>query len=636
MLTYRKLLILALQGLLVICTYYCSFLLRFDFTVTPSMREVFILTLGAVVEVKLLALVYFDLDSGWWRYVGMSDLRDIAKASLLSSAVIFLFVTYLIRPESFPRSVYVIDFILTIFVIAGARVLVRAYTEDVKKDTAQKNTLIAGAGRAGTELVRELKQNPDLDYSVVGFVDDDPTKLGIRIHGTTVLGTTEKIPELIEKYEIKCVLIAIPSATGRTVEQIVSKCRSAKVEFKILQALGTRLNGNHSTSTQVSNLRLEHLLGRPPARLDIGKISTKLKGKVLLVTGAGGSIGSELCRQVAKFNPKKLVLFERSENDLFKISSELSASFPGLNFIPVVGDILDVGRLRETFALHRPHSVFHAAAYKHVPMMEMNCFQAVTNNVFGTYNVALVARQFEAEDFVQISSDKAVNPSNIMGVTKRISELVNLALQDQKTRFVILRFGNVLGSNGSVVPIFERQIANGGPVLVTHPDATRYFMTIPEAVQLVLQASTMGRGGEIFILKMGEPVRIAELANQLIRLAGYEPGKEIKVVFTGLRPGEKLVEELLLAQEGISTTSHEEVCVLRGGFVDFARLRKSLDDLARIVETKNVDALVAKLCEIVPEYTPSDEMLALCEVDKHDLTSKYRHASTLLPHDAVA
>jgi FlaA1/EpsC-like NDP-sugar epimerase len=636
MLTYRKLLILALQGVLVICTYYCSFFLRFDFSIPPEMRQVFALTLGAVVVVKLLALVYFDLHCGWWRYVGMSDLWDISKASLLSSAVIFLFVTFVTRPESYPRSVYAIDFILTVFAIAGARVLVRSYTEDVKRGTAQKNTLIAGAGGAGTELVRQLKQNPDLDYSVIGLVDDDPTKLGVKIHGTKVLGTTENIPELIERYEIQCVLIAIPSADGRTVEQIVSKCRSAKVEFKILQALGTRLNGHHANSTRVGNLRLEHLLGRPPARLEVGKISSKLQGKVLLVTGAGGSIGSELCRQVAKFAPKRLVLFERSENDLFKISTELSASFPSLKFVPVVGDILDVGRLRETFALHRPNSVFHAAAYKHVPMMEMNCFQAVANNVFGTYNVALVARQFEAEDFVHISSDKAVNPGNVMGVTKRISELVILGLQDQQTRFVALRFGNVLGSNGSVVPLFERQIANGGPVLVTHADATRYFMTIPEAVQLVLQASTMGRGGEIFILKMGEPVRIVELANNLIRLAGYEPGKEIKIVFTGLRPGEKLVEELLLAQEGISSTSHEDVCVLTGGFVDFRRLRKSLDELARIVEARNVNALVAKLCEIVPEYTPSEEMLALCEVDKHDLTSKYRLASQLLSSDAVA
>jgi FlaA1/EpsC-like NDP-sugar epimerase len=640
MLTYRKLLILAIQSVLVICTYYCSFLLRCDFSVTPAMRQVFVQTLGVVFEVKLLVLVYYDLDSGWWQYVGMSDLWDITKASLLSSSVICLFVKFVTRPEMFPRSVYVIDFILTIFVIAGARFLVRTYTEGVKRETAQKNTLIVGAGRAGTDLVRQLKQNPDLDFNVIGFVDDDKTKLGVKIHGIRVLGAIKSIPELIDEYEIKCVVIAIPSASGRMVEQIVSNCRKAKVEFKILQALGARLTGQQSNSRQVRSLCLEHLLGRPPARLDIGKISSKLQGKVLLVTGAGGSIGSELCRQVAKFNPKKLVLFERSENDLFKISTELSAAFPKLNFVPVVGDILDVGALRDTFAMHRPSSVFHAAAYKHVPMMEMNCFQAVSNNVFGTYNVAMIARQFEAEHFVHISSDKAVKPSNVMGVTKRISELVILALQDQQTRFVALRFGNVLGSNGSVVPLFEHQIANGGPVLVTHPEATRYFMTIPEAVQLVLQASTMGHGGEIFILKMGDPVPIVKLANDLIRLSGYEPGKDIKIVFTGLRPGEKLVEELLLEQEGVLATSHEDVCVLNGGLVDFRRLMKSLDDLARIVETKNVDALVAKLCEIVPEYTPSGEILAMCEVGKHDQTSKFRHASSLLSSsdavDAVA
>lgn len=635
MLTYRKLIILALQGALVAFTYYWSFLLRFDFSIAPPMRHVLLETIGIVVGIRLLAIVYFGLSSGWWRYVGMSDLLDIAKASLTSSLVIYLVVKYGVHPPSYPRSVYVIDLLLNVVVISGARVLVRSYTEHVKVGAAQKNTLIAGAGRAGSELVRQLKQNPELDYRVMGFVDDDPTKLGIKIHGTKVLGSTDRITSLIDTYGIQCVLIAIPSATGHTIEQIIGKCRAAKVEFKILQALGSRLNGHHPGTTKVGNLRLEHLLGRPPARLEFDKISCKLQGKVLLITGAGGSIGSELCRQVARFNPKKVVLFERSENDLFKICTELSTTFPGLNYVPVVGDILDVSVLRETFAMHRPNSVFHAAAYKHVPMMEINCFQAVTNNVFGTYNVALVARQFEAEDFVHISSDKAVNPSNVMGVTKRISELVILALQDQKTRFVVLRFGNVLGSNGSVVPLFEQQIASGGPVLVTHPDATRYFMTIPEAVQLVLQASTMGHGGEIFILKMGDPVKIVDLANNLIRLSGYEPGKEIKVIFTGLRPGEKLEEELLLEQEGISSTYHEQVCVLRGGDVDFQKLRTSLDELARIVETKNVYALVKKFCELVPGYTPSAEILALCEVDKHDLTFKYRQEISLLS-DAAA
>jgi FlaA1/EpsC-like NDP-sugar epimerase len=631
MVNYRKLIIFAVQGILLALTYYCSFLLRFDYRLPPPNREIFVTTLGLVLVVKLVALWYFGLTSGWWRYVGMSDLLDITKTSLASSAVIYLLITFAIRPPFYPRSVYVIDCILTIVVIGGARFLVRSYTENVVQGTAQKNTLIVGAGTLGSELARQLRQIPDLDHHVVGFVDEDRSKIGAKIAGAKVLGTLEQISELIVEHEINSIIIALPSASGQTVNKIVQQCRSAKVELKILPALETRLKGHAADGlSHVSNLRLEHLLGRPPVRLEIGEISFKLQGKVLLVTGAGGSIGSELCRQLAKFRPKKLVLFERSENDLFKISSELSGTYPGLNFVPVVGDILDVVALRETFSLHRPHSVFHAAAYKHVPMMERNCFQAVTNNVFGTYNVALTARQFEAEEFVHISTDKAVKPCNIMGVTKRISELVILSLQDQKTRFVALRFGNVLGSNGSVVPLFERQIASGGPVLVTHPKATRYFMTIPEAVQLVLQASSMGRGGEIFILKMGDPVPIVELAQNMIRLSGYEPGKDIKIVFTGLRPGEKLVEELLLEQEGIAETSHEDIRVLNGGKVDFRWLSRMLDDMARIVERKNVDALVAKLREIVPEYTPSEEILALCELDRHDLTCKFRHASNEL------
>jgi FlaA1/EpsC-like NDP-sugar epimerase len=295
-----------------------------------------------------------------------------------------------------------------------------------------------------------------------------------------------------------------------------------------------------------------------------------------------------------------------------------------VNHIPVVGDILDVGLLREVFAAHRPHSVFHAAAYKHVPMMETNCFQAVTNNIFGTYNVALVARQFEVKDFVMISTDKAVKPTNIMGVTKRIAELIILGLQHQRTRFVAVRFGNVLGSNGSVLPIFEEQIRNGGPVTVTHPEAKRYFMLIPEAVQLVLQASTMGRGGEIFILDMGEDVKIDDLARNVIRLAGFEPGKEIKIVYTGLRPGEKLVEELRLQAEGPAPTNHEKIRVLQGGKVDFLQVRGWLDELSTLVESRNVHGLVKTLISLVPEYSPSEEILALCDVDRHDSIVRYR------------
>jgi FlaA1/EpsC-like NDP-sugar epimerase len=320
-------------------------------------------------------------------------------------------------------------------------------------------------------------------------------------------------------------------------------------------------------------------------------------------------------------------LFDRSENDLFKLCSELDSKFPMLDYVPAVGDILDVGALREVFAMHRPDSVFHAAAYKHVPMMERNCFQAVTNNIFGTYNVALVSTQYSVGDFVMISSDKAVNPTNIMGVTKRIAEMIILGLQHQKTRFMAVRFGNVMGSNGSVLPIFEEQIARGGPLTITHPEASRFFMTIPEAVQLVLQASSMGKGGEIFVLDMGEPVRIVDLARNLIRLSGFEPDREIRIVFTGLRPGEKLIEELQLEGEGIKRTAHEKIRVLDGGESNFIQVRAWLDDLAGIAEAKNVSGLIIKLKEIVPEYRPSREVLVLCEYDRHDLGWRYKRES---------
>ena len=346
---------------------------------------------------------------------------------------------------------------------------------------------------AGSAIMRELKQNPNSSYNPIGFVDDDPSKKGLKIHGAKVLGNTDQLTELIAKHDVECVLIAIPSAQGPEVAQIVRKVRECRVEFKILPTI-SELIDKPSSVNQVRKLRLEDLLNRRPVQLDFDQITAKLAGKTLLVTGAGGSIGSELVRQLARVNPRQLVLFERSENDLFKLCTELSNVFPKLNYVPVVGDILDVALLREVFSTYRPQSVFHAAAYKHVPMMERNCFQAVTNNIFGTYNVAMMARQHHSEDFVLISSDKAVNPTNIMGVTKRIAELTILGLRHSHTRFLAVRFGNVLGSNGSVVPLFEQQIAKGGPVTVTDPDARRYFMTIPEAVQLVLQASTMGRG----------------------------------------------------------------------------------------------------------------------------------------------
>jgi FlaA1/EpsC-like NDP-sugar epimerase len=381
-------------------------------------------------------------------------------------------------------------------------------------------------------------------------------------------------------------------------------------------------------------VRVEDLLGRQSVQTDLASIRNQLEGKVLLITGAGGSIGSELSRQVCNFAPRDVILLDRSENCLFKLGMELSTNRPQQHFVPVIADIQDVGAMREIFALHRPDIVFHAAAYKHVPLMEQSCFQAVTNNIFGTYNVALVARQFGCKTFVMISSDKAVNPTNVMGVTKRIAELITLGLQHEHTRYVAVRFGNVLGSNGSVVPIFQQQIAAGGPVTVTHPEARRYFMTIPEAVQLVLQASSMGVASDIFVLEMGQPVCIVDLARNLIRLSGLEPDQDIHIIYTGLRPGEKLVEELMLEGESVKPTSHPMIRVLDGGPLSIGQVQLWLDELSALVEAKNVYGLVQTFQRIVPEYKPSEDILALCEVDRHDMALMYRRARWRLWYSA--
>ncbi len=629
-LKYRSALIFSSQAVLIVLTYYASFLLRLDTDLDAASRAMFWKTLPFVLVIKLVLSYQCGLMHGWWRYVGISDLLDISKASLLSSSLIFCLVEAVLRLPGYPRSVVVIDLFLTIMVLGGARFAVRAYTERARTDGAQRNTLVVGAGEAGSAIVRELKQNPGLNYNPVGFVDDDLSKKGVKIHGVKVLGSTDALPELVKEHRASCVMIAIPQVKGRLVERIIAKCRECKVDFKILPPIGELINKPPSIS-QVRQLRVEDLLEREPVTLDMDQIRGRIEDKVLLVTGAGGSIGSELVRQAAALNPRQLVLLDRSENDLFKLGHELSRKFPHLDYVPVVGDIQDVTLLRDVFATHRPQSVFHAAAYKHVPMMERNCFQAITNNIFGTYNVALLSRQYRVEDFVLISSDKAVNPTNIMGVTKRVAELIMQGLQENgTTRFMAVRFGNVLGSNGSALPLFEQQIAAGGPVTVTHPDARRYFMTIPEAVQLVLQASSMGKGGEIFVLDMGEPVRILDLVRNLIRLSGFEPDRDIKIDFVGLRPGEKMFEELKLEGEDVKPTAHEKIRLLTGSRTTFEQISSWLDELSVLVQAKNVHGLVTKLVTIVPEYWPSPEIISLGAIDRHDQALNHQLARATL------
>jgi len=629
---YRKYVIVLFQAALLTVTYYCSFLLRFDFRLIDPYRTTCLVTLPLILLIKLPAFYYFRLFSGWWRYVGMSDLLDIIKAAAVSAPLVCAGVYVFHGFSNYPRSVFVIDAILTVFLVGGTRFAIRAYYESARLHLSHANTLIVGAGRAGSAVVRELKENEKLEYNPVGIVDDDPSKQGLKIQGVPVLGSTRELPRLIAKHDVAHILIAIPSATGKQMQRIIERCKESNVDFRTLPALADIINGSVSFGS-MRRVRVEDLLAREPVRLDLSRIRAKLEGKCVLITGAGGSIGSELARQIAQFNPGKLVLFDRSESDLFKIDLELSEGSASPNRVPVVGDILDVSRLREVFHGHKPHSVFHAAAFKHVPMMESNCFQAVTNNIFGTYNVALIAKQYGTGDFVMISSDKAVNPSNIMGVTKRVAELLILGLQRDATLFVSVRFGNVLGSTGSVIPIFEQQIANRKAITITHPEARRYFMTIPEAAQLVLQASTMGKGGEIFVLDMGEPVKVVDLAHTLIRLSGLEPDRDIPIVFTGLRPGEKLFEELQLEGEGIKPTAHQKIRVLEGGEVSFEQVGQWLEELTAIVGSKNVHNLVAKLKEIVPEYNPSKEILSLCEVDRFDRFVSYGRARSELKLD---
>lgn len=631
--SYRRWLILCCHILLLAIIYYSCFLLRLDFDVGRNYHLVFLKTLPALLLIKLTIFSFAGLLQGWWRYAGVGDLLDIVKSSAVSSVLIYVTIKLSFYHLGLPRSILLIDLLLTICVLGGLRLSLRVYQETSGRHVPRKNTLIVGAGQAGSKIAGELKSNSQLDLNPVGYVDDDPSKQHIKIQGIRVLGKISDVPKLVDQNRVACLLISMPSVDGGKLQSIVERCGKSRVEMRILPPVEKRLNGaNHIN--KVRNVRIEDLLGRPPVSLDMDSIRRKLTHKTLMITGAGGSIGSELVRQLAGFEPAKLLLFERAENELHKIDLELHTSHPELECIPIVGDILDVRLLHDVMNQYRPNSVFHAAAYKHVPMMEKNCFQAVVNNVFGTYNLALVAKHSGVDDFLMISSDKAVKPTNVMGVTKRVAELVILALQHQHTRFVSVRFGNVLGSNGSVLPLFEQQLAHGGPLTVTHVDARRYFMTIPEAVQLVLQASTMGKGGEIFVLDMGSPVKIVDLAKHLVRLSGLDPERDVPIVYTGLRPGEKLFEELQLDGEGIKPTAHPKIRVLDGGSVEFSKVSRWLDDLSGLVEAKNVSGLVQKLREIVPEYTPSAELVATCELDRHDVFSRYRQAQTELLHAA--
>ena len=588
-------------GLLCLSSY-SGFWLRFDGDIPDSAMEIFLHTLPVLVVVRLAMFLPFRLYGTVWRYTSLWDLRNIVGATLSGTLVFFLVVRYGFGVVNYPRSVYLIDAVVLIMLTVGFRVARRiGYPSFSRADT--KRVLIYGVGNAGERLARELRQNRSFGYRPVGFVDDDRGKTGQRIQGVKVLGTRDHLAAIMKDVAPDAILIAMPSIGAGAIRQIVKALISYNVSIKILPDLSVLLDGK-SEVNQLRNLSVEDLLHRPRVDLDRSLTAALLKDKRVLVTGAGGSIGSELCRQIASYSPECLILFERYENSLYAIHNELGQRAASLHIYPVIGDVTDRERLQLTMKAYEPQIVFHAAAHKHVPLMEYSPCEAVKNNVLGTRTVATLSEECNVERFIMISTDKAVRPTSVMGATKRVAELI---IQDMartcKTNFVTVRFGNVLGSNGSVVPHFLQQIKAGGPVTVTHPDVQRYFMVIPEAVELVLQAASLAHQGAVYVLEMGEQVKLQDLARQLIRLSGFVPDQEIPIIFTGLRPGEKLAEELVGPDETVMPSPLKGIMSVRLKEIPaYDWLASGVSELERWAYRQNADEVLARIGLLVPSF----------------------------------
>ena len=554
---YRRWIVVLLQLFLFTFSNYLAFYIRFDGDIPSHEFELFLRYLPLLLIIRTAFLFFFSLDRGLWRYVGLKDLMNITLAVSLGTAIFLFSVRYLLGETSYPRSIYAIDWILNILSLSGIR-LFRRFNEEISfRKPEKKRMIVIGAGSGGELLLRDVERSRNYPYEIIGFVDDDPKKKGLKIRGIPILGTRKELERIISREAPDEFLIAIPSLTSRQLDEIIKDLRDYGLPIKKLPGLWNILYGKEITN--IEPVEPEDILFRAPAPAKRKELKTFLMQRRIMITGAGGSIGSELSRQIAFFQPECLVLFERHEESLYRIDLELGKRDG--NTVPVVGDVLDGKRVEEVMRQYKPQIVFHAAAYKHVPLMEENPLEALKTNVIGTKVVAEAAMKCQSDRFILISTDKAVNPVSVMGMTKKWAEEVVKFLSEDSghTKYITVRFGNVLGSSGSVVPLFREQIRKGGPVSVTHPEVTRYFMTIPEAVDLVLQAAAMGEGGEIFVLDMGEPVKILDLAKRLISLYGYRPGVDIEIVFTGLRPGEKLYEELFNKDERVEKTNHLKI-----------------------------------------------------------------------------
>jgi len=613
-------LMLLADALSVSLALWLAYALRFDFfkssDFTANYQQQLFPSMGFSIPLKLLLFFLFGLYRGMWRYTNLHDMRKIMAATAVSSLLLVVVVNHIYTVQKFSRGLYLLDALLTFIFVAGLRIIVRECFALRTQGRAvnplrwglgidrpkRTRSIVIGAGYCGEHLLRELSVDKNAQYDVVCYLDDDPKKQHRSLHGITIYGGLDRLPAAIEKYQAELILIAITQVDGVNMRRIIEACEACGLPFKRVPSHGSVIDGRVSLK-ELRDINYEDLLGRPSVVLDDSAVAHYLEGKTVLVTGAGGSIGSELCRQVAAYNPKRFILVDSGEENLFRIQMQLAHDH--LDVVPVLGQVQDRQLMRELFAHHRPHVVFHAAAYKHVPMIETNPWQAVTNNILGTYTVAEAAVESGAERFVLVSTDKAVRSTNVMGASKRMAERILHAFNGGSTRMMAVRFGNVVGSSGSVVPTFRDQILKGGPITVTHPEVTRYFMTIPEASRLILQAGALGEGGEIFILHMGTPVRIVDMARDLIRLSGKDPDTDIAIEFTGLRPGEKLYEELISDEEGVVPTSHEKIMVLRPENGTTPKIvKQQIDALLELAAGYQGEAIKARLLELVPDYTP--------------------------------
>ncbi len=587
--TRRMIVLMITDALLINLALWLSLWLRFDGNIPGKYLDPFRLMAALFFTLVCLSIFYmFGLYNRLWQYASLDDIFSIAGAVTLATLVNTAAAYALTRGSGellFPRTIFALSWLLNLLLIGGCRLSLRLFRQRwsfLLPLYRGVPVLIVGAGDAGVMAAKEIKKQNQGSFYPIGFIDDSPTKQNQRLLGLPILGNREDIPRLVEEYGVQEIIIAIPSAPRKIIREIVDICQTASVSLKILPGLYEE-EGQGVTVSRIRQVQVEDLLGREPVKVNLTAMAGYLSERAVLVTGAGGSIGSELCRQIAHFNPSQLILLGHGENSIYEIHRELVTDFGGLELVPVIADIRDDAAISAIFDHYRPRVVFHAAAHKHVPLMEDNPAEAVKNNILGTRNVALSARRGQAETFIMISTDKAVNPTGVMGATKRIAEMITQQIfrEGSPTRFAAVRFGNVLDSRGSVVPLFKKQIARGGPVTVTHPEMVRFFMTIYEAVQLVIQAGAMSSGGEIFVLDMGEPVKIIDLARRMIRLAGFEPEKDIKITYSGIRPGEKLYEEILTAQEGVSATLHQRIFVARPDGIEPAALENLLQIAGR-------------------------------------------------------